>query len=186
MRNGKADQLEDAKNSSNGFLVFKPEFSRRLSRIFFSAGSRLSRNFRGRLSTNRGRLSRRLRGLVSSHLVILKSDQLTPPQPFESTVTAVYMAMTVHVSQLVRGCFYQLRRIKTIRKFIPTSAAVILVNNFIVSRVDYCSSILAGLQTCRLDWIQSVLCSAARFVYIIMVGHHPIIQPTCCLATYIG
>src|SRR6218665_1822656 len=42
------------------FLVFKPQFSRRLSRIFFSASSGLSRNFRGRLSTNRGRLSRRL------------------------------------------------------------------------------------------------------------------------------
>src|SRR6218665_1563481 len=36
------------------FLAFKPEFSRRLSRIFFRASSRLSRNFRGRLSTNRG------------------------------------------------------------------------------------------------------------------------------------
>jgi len=32
------------------FLVFKPEFSRRLSRIFFSASSRLSWNFRGRLA----------------------------------------------------------------------------------------------------------------------------------------
>src|SRR6218665_945812 len=32
------------------FLMFKPKFSRRLSRIFFSASSRLSRNFRGRLA----------------------------------------------------------------------------------------------------------------------------------------
>src|SRR6218665_3073175 len=31
-------------------LVFKPQFSPRLSRIFFSASSRLSRNFRGRLA----------------------------------------------------------------------------------------------------------------------------------------
>jgi len=42
------------------------------------------------------------------------------------------MTMTVHVSQLVRGCVCQLRQIKTIRKFIPTSAAVILVNNLII------------------------------------------------------
>src|SRR6218665_1808849 len=51
------------------FLAFKPEFSRRLSRIFFSASSRLSRNFRGRLAglaqiAAAGRLSRRLRGLA--------------------------------------------------------------------------------------------------------------------------
>src|SRR6218665_3412076 len=50
------------------FLALKPEFSRRLSRIFFSASSRLSRNFRGRLAglaqiAAAGRLSRRLRGL---------------------------------------------------------------------------------------------------------------------------
>jgi len=53
--------------------------------------------------------------------------------------------MAVHVSQLVPGRFYQLRRIKTIRKFISTSAAVILVNSFIFYRFDYCDSILAGL-----------------------------------------
>ena len=52
------------------FLALKPEFSRRLSRIFFSASSRLSRNFRGRLAglaeiAAAGRLSRRLRGLES-------------------------------------------------------------------------------------------------------------------------
>src|SRR6218665_2571081 len=52
------------------------------------------------------------------------------------------MTMTAHVSQLVRGCFYHLRRIKTIHKLIPTSAAVVLVNSFVVSRVDYCNSML--------------------------------------------
>src|SRR6218665_3633608 len=52
------------------------------------------------------------------------------------------MTMTVHVSQPVRGCFYQLRRIKTIRRFTSTSAAVILVNSFIVSRFDYCNRIM--------------------------------------------
>src|SRR6218665_2587598 len=52
------------------FLVFKPQFLRRLSRVFFSASSRLSRNFRGRLAgleqiAAAGRLSRRLRGLAA-------------------------------------------------------------------------------------------------------------------------
>src|ERR1043165_9136891 len=75
------------------------------------------------------------------------------------------MTMTAHVSQLVRGCFYQLRRIKTIRRFIPTSTAVVLVNSFIVSRVDYCNSLLAGLPTCQLNRIQSILNSAARVIY---------------------
>ena len=54
---------------------------------------------------------------------------------------------------------------KTICKFITTSAAVILVNSFIASRVDYCNSILAGLQTCQLDRIQSALNSSACLIY---------------------
>jgi len=63
--------------------------------------------------------------------------------------------MTVHVSQLVRVCVCQLRQIKTIRKFIPTSAAVILDNSFIVFRVDYYNSILAGLDvSARSDTIR--------------------------------
>src|ERR1043165_8696166 len=41
------------------------------------------------------------------------------------------MTMTAHVSQLVRCCFYQLRRITTIRRFIPTSTAVVLVSSFL-------------------------------------------------------
>src|SRR6218665_2946807 len=75
--------------------------------------------------------------------------------------------MSVRESQLVLGCFYQLRRIKTIRKFISTSAAVILVSSVIFYRFDYCNSIglLAGLQTCQLDRNQSVLSSAAHFIY---------------------
>src|SRR6218665_2671017 len=100
---------------------------------------------------------------LPSNLVILKSDKLTPPKPWSSLDSC--LTMTVHVSQLVRGCFYRLRRIKTIRKFIPTSAAVILINSFIVSKVDYCNNVLAGLQACQLDRIQSVLNSASRLIF---------------------
>lgn len=64
-------------------------------------------------------------------------------------------------SQLVWGYFYQLRCIKTIRRFIQTSTTVILVNSVIVFMVDYCNSLLAGLPTCQVDWIQLVLYSAA-------------------------
>src|SRR6218665_153414 len=87
--------------------------------------------------------------------------------------------MTVHVSQPVRGCFYQLRRIKTIGKFISTSAAVNLVNRFIVFRFDYYKSatvlgLLAGLQTGQLDRIglQPELNSTAPFIYLRTPSDH--------------
>src|SRR6218665_3294205 len=77
----------------------------------------------------------------------------------------ICMTMTAHAGQLVRGCFYQLHWIKAIWKFIPTSATVILVNSFIVFRVCYCYSILAGLLTHQLEWMHSVINSSACLRY---------------------
>ena len=75
------------------------------------------------------------------------------------------MDMSTHVDRLVSTCFYQLRRIRAIRRSIPTSTAIQLVNSFVISRIDYCNSILAGLPACEFDRIQSVLNSAARLIY---------------------
>ena len=74
------------------------------------------------------------------------------------------MSMTDHVNRLVRSCFYQLRRIKSIRRSLPTSTAIQLVNSFVISRVDYCNSLLAGLPKYQLDRIQYVRNVAARLI----------------------
>src|SRR6218665_3127653 len=67
-----ANCLQMLKTVIMDFSVIKPHFSRRLSRLFFSVGSRLSRIFRGRLAglaqiAAGGRLSRRLGGLGRGH-----------------------------------------------------------------------------------------------------------------------
>jgi len=36
-----------------------------------------------------------------------------------------------------------------------------VVNSFVISRADYCNSLLAGLPQFQLDWLQSVLNTAA-------------------------
>jgi hypothetical protein len=43
--------------------------------------------------------------------------------------------------------------------------ALQLINGFVVSRIDYCNSLLAGQPVCQLNRIQSVLNYAARLVY---------------------
>ena len=75
------------------------------------------------------------------------------------------MSMTTHINYLVRTCFYHLRRIKHIRRFISTKTAVLIINSFVISRVDYCNSLLAGLPNCHLHRIQLVLNAAARLLY---------------------
>ena len=73
--------------------------------------------------------------------------------------------MVPHVDRLVRAGFYQLHRLRAIRRSMTTTTAIQLVNRFVVTRVDYCNSLLAGLPVHQLDRIQSVLNYAARLVY---------------------
>ena len=75
------------------------------------------------------------------------------------------MTLHEHVARLVSACFYQLRRIRSFRRSIPTSTAVQLLNSFIISQVDYCNSQLSGAQACLTDRVQSVLNAAARVIY---------------------
>ena len=73
--------------------------------------------------------------------------------------------MVEHVNQLVRSCFYQLRRVRFIRRSLTTMAATRLMKSFIIARVDYCNSILAGLPKQQLARIQSVLNVTARIIF---------------------
>ena len=75
------------------------------------------------------------------------------------------LLLTDHVNRLVRSCYYQLRRIKSVRRALPTAAAIQLVNSFIIWRVDYCNSILAAAPSNQLNRVQSVLNVAARLIY---------------------
>jgi len=72
-----------------------------------------------------------------------------------------------HVNHLVSSSFYQLRRIRIIRHSLPTSKAITLINSFVISRVDYCNSLLCGLLVrersalsdpyCQLTWMSVCL-----------------------------
>ena len=75
------------------------------------------------------------------------------------------VSMTEHVNRLVRSCFNQLRRIRFIRRSLTTTVATRLVNSFVITRFDYCNSILVGLPKYQLSRTPSVLNVAARIVY---------------------
>ena len=75
------------------------------------------------------------------------------------------MSMEKQVNCLVRSCFYQLRRIRFIRRSLSIAVATSLTNSFIIARVNYCNSILAGLTKHQTDQIQSILNIAALVIY---------------------
>ena len=74
------------------------------------------------------------------------------------------LTMADHVNALCRICFYELRQIRVIRRGLSHEAAITLVHSFILTRLDYCNSVLAGLPRFRIRQLQSVLNCAARVV----------------------
>ena len=74
------------------------------------------------------------------------------------------LSMDVHIKYLCRILFCQLRRLGKIRPFLSTDAANKLAVSFILTRLDYCNSLLAGLPDNRLNKLQCIQNHTARIV----------------------
>ena len=55
-----------------------------------------------------------------------------------------HLTMNAHVTNIARTCYFELRRLASIRRFLAGSATVTLVSAFVLSRIDYCNSLLFG------------------------------------------
>src|SRR6218665_107453 len=69
-----------------------------------------------------------------------------------------------HISNLTRSSYFQLSRLRTIRKAVSVSIFTSIVHAFVCSRIDYCNSPLVGLPMTRLSPLQTVLNAAARLI----------------------
>ncbi|KAK7106256.1 hypothetical protein V1264_017528 [Littorina saxatilis] len=70
--------------------------------------------------------------------------------------------MQTHISFIIKTCFFHLRRIASIRRYLTHDACVKLVVSLIFSRLDYCNSLLAGLPASSIHGLQRVQNAAAR------------------------
>lgn len=69
-----------------------------------------------------------------------------------------------HVHQIVKKSYSLIRWIKSIREYLTISATKSLVHAIIVSRLDYCNSLLFGISETLLDELQRVQNAAARLI----------------------
>lgn len=77
------------------------------------------------------------------------------------------ISMEVHFSSRCRSCFYyQIRQIiiTVMRENLSFAAAATLVHSLILTRLDYCNSLLVGLLKFRIRQLQSVTNCAAWIV----------------------
>ena len=69
-----------------------------------------------------------------------------------------------HVSRLAQTCFFHLRRLRSVRRQLGQDVTERLVCALVLSRLDYCNVVLAGLPASTLAPLQRVLPVAARVV----------------------
>ena len=72
------------------------------------------------------------------------------------------MSTDQYVNLLCRSVWLELRGIGHLRRHLPGDATKSLVSSFVLSRLDYCNSLLAGVPEIRLDRLQRVQNNAAR------------------------
>jgi len=73
--------------------------------------------------------------------------------------------MRAHVTSTVRACFAILRQINAVPHSLTRPALITLLRALVISKLDYCNSMLAGAPAVLLSRFQSVLNAAARLVF---------------------
>ena len=74
------------------------------------------------------------------------------------------LSMKEQVCRVCQLCYLELRRIGSIRRYLSKETTKTLVTSFVLSRLDYCNSLLVGLPQTLLLKLQKVQNSAARLV----------------------
>ncbi len=70
-----------------------------------------------------------------------------------------------HIAKTARSCRFELHNIRKIRPFLTEHAAQLLVQALVISRLDYCNALLAGLSSSTIKPLQMIQNAAARLVF---------------------
>ena len=75
-----------------------------------------------------------------------------------------HLTMNAHVSNITRTCYFELCRLASIRRFLTSTATATLVSAFVLSRIDYCNSLLFGSTHDVTSHLQRIHNYAARVI----------------------
>ena len=78
-----------------------------------------------------------------------------------------HLTMNAHVSNIApiaQTCYFELRRLASIRRFLTSTATATPVSAFVLSRIDYCNSLLFGSTHDMASHFQRIQNYAARII----------------------
>ena len=75
-----------------------------------------------------------------------------------------HLTMNAHVSNIARRCYFELRRLTSILRFLTNTATATLVSAFVLSSIEYCNSQLLGSTHDVTSHLQRIQNYAARVI----------------------
>jgi hypothetical protein len=75
------------------------------------------------------------------------------------------LSFQIYVANICKTCFYEIRRILSIRHLLTEDSTKTLLSAFVLSRLDYCNAILSGCPNYLILKLQRVQNHAARLVF---------------------
>ena len=103
---------------------------------------------------------------VGNAVVDINGTQITPCNVVKNLGVKLdsEMSMVPQINSLCKSLYFQIRNISSIRTFLTTSVTKTLMTSLVLSKLDYCNSLLAGLPDKTLSKLQIVQNNAARVI----------------------
>ncbi|KAG5857225.1 hypothetical protein ANANG_G00017070, partial [Anguilla anguilla] len=102
------------------------------------------------------------------HLKLNPGDTVVSSSPTAKNIGVVMdnrLSLSQNIAAVSRTCRFFLYNTRRIRPFLTTYATQLLVQAMVLSRLDYCNSLLAGLPASTIRPLQLIQNAAARLVY---------------------
>ncbi|KAK3549791.1 hypothetical protein QTP86_008069 [Hemibagrus guttatus] len=99
--------------------------------------------------------------------ISLKNSMISPSATARNLGVTMdnQLSFSSHVTNVTHSCQFLLYNIRRIRPFLCTQATQVLVQSLVISRLDYCNSLLAGLPLNAIRPLQMIQNAAARLVF---------------------
>ncbi|XP_064803358.1 uncharacterized protein LOC135521385, partial [Oncorhynchus masou masou] len=75
------------------------------------------------------------------------------------------LSFSSNIKAVARSCRFMLYNIRRVRPCLTQEAAQVLIQALVISRLDYCNLLLAGLPACAIKPLQLIQNAAARLVF---------------------
>ncbi len=105
--------------------------------------------------------------LQHDFMIQLGSSTITPSASVRNlgVIFDDQLTFKEHIAKTARSCRFALHNIRKIGPFLTEHAAQLLVQALVISRLDYCNALLAGLPSNTIKPLQMIQNAAARLVF---------------------